>query len=44
MMAMGMVVLAIFLGLLIHYLATPFGDVMGVSPDPFTRYFPEAAA
>ncbi|GGU27814.1 bestrophin-like domain [Streptomyces lavendofoliae] len=43
MMAMGMVVLTVFLGLLIHYLSTPFGDVMGVSPDPFTRYFPMAA-
>lgn len=44
MMAMGMVVLTVFLGLLIHYLSTPFGEVMGVSPDPFTRYFPAAAA
>ncbi|QGV79602.1 DUF4239 domain-containing protein [Streptomyces ficellus] len=43
MMAMGMVVLTVFLGLLIHYLSTPFGEVMGVSPDPFTRYFPTAA-
>ncbi|MFF8291604.1 hypothetical protein ACF068_20565 [Streptomyces sp. NPDC016309] len=43
MMAMGMVVLTVFLGLLIHYLSTPFGDVMGVSADPFTRYFPGAA-
>jgi hypothetical protein len=41
MMAMGMVVLTVFLGLLIHYLSTPFGEVMGVSPD--TRYFPAAA-
>ncbi|MEU9984098.1 hypothetical protein [Streptomyces sp. NPDC050856] len=43
-MVMGMVGLTVFLGLLIHYLSTPFGEVMGVSPDPFTRYFPQAAA
>lgn len=43
-MAMGMVGLTVFLGLLIHYLATPFGEVMGVGPEPFTRYFPESAA
>lgn len=42
-MVMGMVGLTVFLGLLIHYLATPFGEVMGVQPDPFTRYFPQAA-
>ncbi|MET9516751.1 hypothetical protein [Streptomyces sp. NPDC002994] len=42
-MAMGMVGLTVFLGLLIHHLASPFGEVMGVSPDPFTRYFPKSA-
>lgn len=42
-MVMGMVLLTVFLGLLIHYLATPFGETMGVSPDAFTRYFPESA-
>ncbi|MET9799659.1 hypothetical protein [Streptomyces sp. NPDC006368] len=42
-MAMGMVGLTVFLGLLIHHLAAPFGEVMGVVPDPFTRYFPRAA-
>ncbi|KUH37500.1 MULTISPECIES: DUF4239 domain-containing protein [Streptomyces] len=38
-MAMGMVALTVFLGYLIHQLSIPFGDVAGVSTDPFTRYF-----
>ncbi|GGT17995.1 bestrophin-like domain [Streptomyces purpureus] len=42
-MAMGMVVLTVFLGLVIHHLASPFGEVMGIGPEPFTRYFPAAA-
>ncbi|MEU7281799.1 hypothetical protein AB0A69_23950 [Streptomyces sp. NPDC045431] len=42
-MLMGMVGLTVFLAVLIHHLATPFGEVMGVAPDPFTEYFPRAA-
>ncbi|WP_228974285.1 DUF4239 domain-containing protein [Streptomyces sp. DH12] len=43
-MTMGMVALTVFLGYLIHQLSMPFGDVAGVSTDPFTRYFPVPGA
>ncbi|WP_380867820.1 hypothetical protein, partial [Streptomyces coeruleoprunus] len=43
-MAMGMVALTVFLGFLIHQLSLPFGEVAGVGPEPFTRYFPVSAA
>ncbi|WP_175410805.1 DUF4239 domain-containing protein [Streptomyces sp. TRM64462] len=42
-MAMGMVALTVFLLFLINELSRPFGDVAGVGPQPFTRYFPTAA-
>lgn len=42
-MVMSMLGLTVFLGLLIHHMDAPFGEVMGIDPDVFTRYFPTAA-
>ncbi|MHC0429332.1 bestrophin-like domain [Streptomyces sp. O3] len=41
-MVMGMVALTVFLILLISHMSEPFGSVMGIGPDAFLRYFPEA--
>ncbi|MFF0434958.1 hypothetical protein ACFYU9_22310 [Streptomyces sp. NPDC004327] len=38
-MVMGLAGFIAFTVLLIHQLDAPFGDMLGASPDPFTRYF-----
>ncbi|MEU6974698.1 MULTISPECIES: hypothetical protein [unclassified Streptomyces] len=39
-MVMGLAGFIAFTVLLVHQLDAPFGEMLGASPDPFTRYFP----